>query len=928
MLQLGQIAFAQPWLLTVLAGLPVLWWLLRVTPPAPRRIRFPAIRLLLGLASPEQTPARTPWWLLVLRLAAAGFLIVALAQPLLNPSARLTGSGPLVLVIDDGWAAARHWDARREMLDDLLAQAERQARPVVVLTSTRQPLDQPVAASNLLTPQEARRHIQSIEPKPWFADREAVLAAARGLDLQGSAHVIWLSDGIDDGRVDALATHLQSLGRLDLLRDPDEDLPRLILPPDSQAALLVLRVRRAAADQPDSAAVIAIGEDGRFIARTPISFAEGEHEASATLDVPIELRNRIARLHIEGELQAGAVLLLDERWRRRPVGLVEAASADHAQPLLSQLYYLERALSPYTELRRGSTEELLERELAVIAVVDMGPLEDAAQERLSSWVERGGLLVRFAGPRLAAASGDPLLPVALRGGDRIMGGIMTWARPASLAPFDPKGPFAGLTPSREVLIERQVLAEPSLDLGEKTWARLADGTPLVTAAKRGEGWIVLVHTTANNEWSNFALSGLFVDMLRRLVAISQGITPEQSAAEPLPPLAALDGFGRLGPPPATALALDSSALEAGLVGPANPPGFYGREGEQRAHNLVTSDPSLRPIKDLPPGVRLGFYSGSGEIDLKPWILAAALALLLLELVLALTLRGLLRNDMTRGGSLRRAGPTVAGIAVLLCILVLAGHAAAQEPAAAGPVGGDDEFALDATLETRLAYVKTGDSEVDAISRAGLDGLSRVLTRRTSVEPGTPMGIDPARDEIAFFPLLYWPVVPEQGPLDEAARRNVNDYLANGGTILFDLRETAPGAHILGRASRGSEALMRLTQGLNIPPLAPVPPDHVLTKSFYLMQDFPGRYAGGTLWVGATEGHVNDGVTSVLVGSNDWASAWALEAGGRAMFAVVPGGERQREMSYRVGVNLVMYALTGNYKADQVHVPFILERLGQ
>jgi hypothetical protein len=915
MLELGQIAFAQPWLLTVLAGLPVLWWLLRVTPPAPRRIRFPAIRLLLGLAPPEQTPARTPWWLLALRLAAAGLMIAALAQPLLNPSARLTGSGPLVLVIDDGWAAARNWDARRETLDDLLAQAERQARPVVVLTTTRQPLDQPVAASGLLTPQEARRHIQSIEPKPWFADREAALAAAQAFDLDGSAHVIWLSDGIDDGRVDTLAAHLQGLGRLDLLRDTDQDLPRLILPPDSQAASLVLGVRRAAAGQPDSAVVIASGDDGRFIARAPISFAEGEREASATLDVPIELRNRIAQLHIEGELQAGAVLLLDERWRRRPVGLVEAASAEHAQPLLSQLYYLERALSPYTELRRGSTEELLERELAIVAVVDMGPLEDAAQERLSAWVERGGLLVRFAGPRLAAASDDPLLPVALRGGDRIMGGIMTWARPASLAPFDPKGPFAGLTPSREVLIERQVLAEPSLDLGEKTWARLADGTPLVTAAKRGEGWIVLVHTTANNEWSNFALSGLFVDMLRRIVAISQGITPEQTAAEPLPPLAALDGFGRLGPPPATALA-------------ANPPGFYGREGEQRAHNLVASDPSLRPIKDLPPGVRLGFYSGSGETDLKPWILAAALALLLLDLVLALTLRGLLRNDMTRGGSLRRAGTAVAGIAVLLSILLLAGHAAAQEPAAAGPVGGDDEFALDATLETRLAYVETGDPEVDAISRAGLDGLSRVLTRRTSVEPGTPMGVDPGHDEIGFFSLLYWPVVPEQAPLDEAARRRVNDYLAHGGTILFDLRESAPGAHILGRASRGSEALMRLTQGLNVPPLAPVPPDHVLTKSFYLMQDFPGRYAGGTLWVGATEGHVNDGVTSVLVGSNDWASAWALEAGGRAMFAVVPGGERQREMSYRVGVNLVMYALTGNYKADQVHVPFILERLGQ
>jgi hypothetical protein len=191
-----------------------------------------------------------------------------------------------------------------------------------------------------------------------------------------------------------------------------------------------------------------------------------------------------------------------------------------------------------------------------------------------------------------------------------------------------------------------------------------------------------------------------------------------------------------------------------------------------------------------------------------------------------------------------------------------------------------------------------------------------------------MGVDPARDELSFFPLLYWPVSQEQASLNDDARARVNDFLAHGGTILFDLREAASGAEILGRASRGGRALMRLTEGLDVPPLIPVPPDHVATKAFYLMQDFPGRYAGGTLWVGVTEGRVNDGVASVLIGSNDWAGAWAVDSQGRPMFPVVPGGERQREMSYRVGVNLVMYALTGNYKADQVHVPFILERLGQ
>ena len=108
----------------------------------------------------------------------------------------------------------------------------------------------------------------------------------------------------------------------------------------------------------------------------------------------------------------------------------------------------------------------------------------------------------------------------------------------------------------------------------------------------------------------------------------------------------------------------------------------------------------------------------------------------------------------------------------------------------------------------------------------------------------------------------------------------------------------------------------------------LPPEHVLTKAFYLLQDFPGRYAGGQLWVEQAESRVNDGVSSLIIGGSDWAGAWAVDDSGRAMFPVIPGGEGQREMAYRFGVNLVMYALTGNYKADQVHVPAILERLGQ
>ncbi len=931
MLDLGPLAFAQPWILLALAGLPLIWLLLRVTPPAPRRLTFPAIRLLLGLRPPEETPARTPWWLILLRLAIAGLVILALARPLLNPATQLTGSGPLLLVIDDGWAAARHWQSRRGVLDDLLGQAERAGRPVVVLATAPDELERPPSATGLLPAAEARRLVRGLRPKPWPVDRAGALAAVEGLELPGSAHVVWLSNGLDDGQAEALAKRLQELGRLDVLRDPPADLARLLLPPESEGLALTLRLRRAHSVGPDAATVVASAEDGALVARAEVTFAAGETEAEARIELPVELRNRIARLSVEGENSAGAVFLLDERWRRRPVGLVSTGPVEAAQPLLSEIYYLERALDPYTELRRGTAAELLRRDLAVLVLPDTGALPSNDRKLLENWVERGGLLLRFAGPRLAEASTarapgdtDSLLPVRLRGGDRRLSGALTWDQPARLAPFDAKSPFAGLTVPQDVLIRRQVLAEPTLDLGERSWARLTDGTPLVTAARRGEGWVVLFHTTANTDWSNLPLSGLFVEALRRLVAISQGVRGGDLVERPLPPLETLDGFGLLGPPTATALALDRETLDAGRIGPRHPPGYYGAQGLRRAHNLIAAEPPLKALEGLPAGVRDGRYTRDRETDLKPWLLAAALLLALADLLIALGLRGLLARRVATGPG--------GGVAVLLLALALPWDpAAAQTGAQTGAqtnAGTDDARALEATLQTRLAYVKTGVPAIDEVSRAGLAGLSRVLRLRTSIEAAAPLGVDLIRDELAFFPLLYWPIVPQQRDLTEIAVRKLNAYMRSGGTILFDLREVAGGARIMGRTSRAGVALQRLTRGLEIPPLVPVPPDHVVTRSFYLMQEFPGRYSGGTLWVEATEARLNDGVTPVLVGANDWAGAWAIDDSGRPMFAVVPGGERQRELAYRFGVNLTMYAMTGNYKADQVHIPFILERLGQ
>jgi hypothetical protein len=908
MLTLGPIAFAAPWILAALLVLPVLWWLLRVTPPAPRNVRFPAIRLLFGL-NPEDTAARTPWWLLLLRLVAAALVIFALAEPLLGVVGGRHADNRLLLVVDDSFAAAPDWGPRQVAMAAALDRAERGGTRVSLLATTATTRNEPPSATPFLPAAEIRRRVSALRPNAWAPDHEAAASAAEA--LSGGAGVLYVTDGLDHGNLAAvqrLAAALQRLGRVDLvLAGPDRP-TRLLAPPRVEEGRLVLTLHQQASPSALETAVLARTADGRALARLPVAFAPGATTAEATLALPPELRNRLARLEIENANSAGAVALSDERWRRRPVGLVSGNPESADQPLLGDLYYLDRALAPFTELRRGTIRELLAREIAVIALADLDQVAPDEAAALEAWVNRGGVLVRFAGPRLAA-SPDSLLPVTLRAGDRTLGGALSWSQPAALAPFAADGPFAGLDVPAEVSVERQVLAEPSPQLAARSWARLSDGTPLVTGERRGGGAVVLFHVTANGDWSNLPLSGLFVDMLRRLVALSAGVS---GAAEEgrLPPAELLDGFGQLGAPPPAATAIEGSTITAWVPGPRHPPGLYGVNEAKRALNLGSVLPP--PVAATwPPGIaRQVLGQSSVETALKPPLLTAALLLLLVDLMIALFLRGLVRAPLAAG----RAGAA----ALALALALLLAPATQAQTTAEGPPPP-------AALETRLAHVLTGEAAIDETARLGLRGLSEYVNRRTAAALAEPAGVRPGRDELSFYPLLYWPITASQAEPDAAAVSALNDYMRQGGIIVFDTRDQGSGE---GFAPGAAAALRRVARRLSVPALAPVPPDHVLGRAFYLLSEFPGRFAGGQVWIQRDQDRANDSVSPVIIGGHDWAGAWAQDAQGRHPFAVMPGGTRQRTLAYRFGVNLVMYALTGNYKGDQVHVPLILERLGQ
>ena len=373
------LSFAEPVLLLGLLSLPLLWWLLRVMPPRPRRIEFPPTRLLFDIAPKEETPSRTPWWLIALRLAAAGLVIMAAAGPIWNPKTALGGSrAPLLILLDDGWSAASSWDMRMKAADELIADADNDRRGVALV-----PLSEPARDVTLMPGGTARVALRQLSPKPYSIERvETLPVIERFVKATGDCEIAWLTDGVDTGRGSEFLEGLsKTIGDRALTIYEGGAPPSLALAgAENAAAKMTVKVLRA--DGGVAAGLVrALDQKGSPIGEARFAFAPGARETEAAFDLPVELRNDISRLEISGERSAGAVQLLDKRWRRRAVGVVSGSSADTAQPLLASTFYLARALSPFADVRLGDKgapqqviTQFLDQKLPMMVLADVGTL--------------------------------------------------------------------------------------------------------------------------------------------------------------------------------------------------------------------------------------------------------------------------------------------------------------------------------------------------------------------------------------------------------------------------------------------------------------------------------------------------------------------------------------------------------------------------
>ncbi|WP_208441164.1 DUF4159 domain-containing protein [Bartonella raoultii] len=926
-------SFAAPLLLLGLFSLPIIWWLLRTSPPSPRKELFPPLRFLPKPINQQETSSHTPWWLLLLRLTIAALIIIALARPTWNQQPIiLSSSHPLALIIDNGWASAKEWKKRISLAETLLAQAEQHQKDIYFLaTAENNETDKgPLPASVV------KQHLKHLQPHPWPVNRVHTLQKLIEINKGNPLDIAYLSDGLqtqEDDQAFALIEQLKPKTFLWYLADISDLIGITAI--ENDKGNMAVRVIRATTHGQSPTTLELYDAKNQLLGQFKANFLEEKTTALVPFSVPLELRNDIAWIKITNQAHAAATFLVDSHKRVSRVALLSSNTNEMAQPLLSPFYYIIKALQNHTQLITASGRELstdidhlLKQNPSVFVMGDIVNISAEAEKKLSDFVNKGGTLIRFAGENLSSAEHyDSLLPVALRPGKRLLGSIMSWTKPQKLAPFAKNSLFSDLPFPEDITVSRQILAEPSPDLFAKTWLALSDGTPLITASKRGKGTLIFIHIAPDPTWSNLPLSGFFAQMLQKLITLSAyastnptHVTTETTIQNPW---RTITTDGELQTPPSHVIPLVLDAKHPPLPSYRTPPGLYGVKNNFYALNLLNS--SSRLIKQSPSSSlsKNPLSYDTKEKHLIGPLLALAMLLFALDSFLILWMGGTF--FLNRKSNMLLFLPLTIGIMIFF----------SQTPTLhAQNLENHTESMVKAAGATHLAYIITNNPEIDATSRSGLESLSRFIAERTMLTPSSVIAVDLNKDELAFYPLIYWPIDANNPLPTQKSLEKINSFMKHGGTILFDTRDQITTSLTLeGTATPETQKLRTILKGLNIPAIEPASTDHVISRSFYIMPDFPGLYRGSPLWIESSSTNKKnknplgsgDNVSSLLITGNNFAGAWALDEKGMWKYPLVPNDPMQRLWAFRAGLNIVIYVLTGNYKADQVHVPALLER---
>ena len=892
------IGFSNYYALLGLALTPVIWIIVKSLPPVPKSFNFSSFFLLEKIDHDNSKNKKTPLWLVLFRTFLFILIVFFFSKPFLKNENSITGEKyeKYIIVADIGWSIAKDWDKFKEIVLAIGKEAEKNKKKIVFFHSK---LVSYKEARIFNTSDYLNNYLENISPLPVQLKSSSLNKLIKKDNFFKNSQVFFISSKFDFIN---FADQFKSINNLKNRNNnyhfinPVETILiiKSIKITQDKIKCEIFRLGKNKFKQDFFLKIETVNKE--VIYRNAHTIKKNKNIEIINLSFPIEIINQIESIRLVGQNHAGAKYYFDDFSKKKNIAILTNNEFYNQSPLLSPIYYIKKSLHPKHTIKIEKIENIINQDYSTIIIPGKIKIPNELNDRLNKWLLEGGTLIRFAEEGMVGKYSSFLPYQETYSRIRYIDSQLTINNKLIISAFEKDSIFYGIEIPRDINFNKQLIFEVNSEQ-VNILAKLNDNTPLVSMKKFGDGEIILFHIGANNDWSNLPISSLFSDILNRVLLFSKN--SKSYNLNNLNLNKEIDGFGNLITPKRIVSIDNFEKLKTLKPSIENPPGKYENNQISIFLNLATNITDYTTEKNN--SIVDTSYSFETSRDLSPTILKIILSMFILDILITIMIKN---NVSYLRIFARKKGLLVFIIFFLACIKI------------------DNVIAN----QTYLAYIKINNNQINKVSAIGLENIRNLLETRTSINAKGVIGLDIKSDNIFSYPFIYWPLTRNLLDIKKPEIIKIKNYLNNGGIIVFDVIEFSRDTFNL--KEKKFQNIRNFLYDIGADELSLIPEDHTLTKSFYLLSKFPGKWDNKILFIENSNLEYKDGVSSIILGFNDWAKAWAIDKNNIPLFPVVPGGERQRELSYRFGINIAMYALTGNYKSDQIHLKSILKRLNK
>lgn len=894
---LNNVTFQNPEYFVFLLIVPILWKYFKEGPDRPVLKKFPAIILIAQNTSSDSTPIKKNYLNLLLKTLLVFLITVLLA----NPSEKKDFKTKPLIIIDNGWDSGPGWEKINKGINQFLESKKSNTFTIF-----------PTVASNknkfnyLFEKKEfeIREYLKGIKPlalKPNYI----LLSKELPNFVQDDTKIFWFTNHYMNKEKKAFYDSIKSKN-LKIYSSSKEDFPiilSLLSQEDNIYSFGLINMNKDL----DNFFIDCYDIKQRIIIRQKVSQDKIKYDeqnfGNFSVEIPKEKNDLIYYFKISNSKSVSSVAIKSNYVKKKKIGLVQTNFQDNDNEYFRANFFVRKALESNYDLKSLPLDQLLSPNKSLIISDDFDTTFFGFEERILQWIGEGGTFLKFAGDKfLSHAENNQLssvlgiIPITKK--VISVDGELSFKRNLSIAQISGKSPIRDFEIPKKIKINKYIEIPKNIDnLKLKFWVKLDNGAPLITQRPYEKGNLILVHLPANNEWSNISLSIFFPDLLNKIIQISRGINAEE-VQQIFKPLKILDALGNLVEPRIDTLNLDSKIFMDSKLTRDNPPGLY--KNELGFHGLNISD-YLQNEYDyiyLPKEIIIDDFNSNSSFEIKNFLVLLCLLVFVCE-----TLVNFLGRDFLK---FKYFNP----LKVMFLILIVFSP---------NIVFANEK--LDYLGQTKLAYIQTGVEEIDRINYEGLREISSYISSKTSAILGSPIGLDLEKDEIDYFPIIYISLIKNAKNLNDISLGKLQNFINSGGILLFDCKASFESLFV-------EDCLILFKKhykNLDISAFKKLTSESTLSKSFYLLNSYPGR-KNEMVYIAYNNQINNDKVLSIVIGNNDWTGAWAKDANNSFLLPLFENDKEQRDLSFRFGTNIVLYSLTGNYKSDQVHIPEILKRM--